>query len=151
MFKHGFSSCFQKNNNSIYKSCIALAFGILLFLSGCGLTKSAELRAMENSVSIIQLTTGREVLRLLREKDWGFTGPIYPRVMIRYEPINRYTKKDVFDEIVTILEKSNWQKDEWSATPDSFSGSLRQDRYELSIGVTISSNENHVLVVIIIY
>src|SRR6266542_3603376 len=121
---------------------------LALFLSGC---KSTELRAMENSVSIIQLTKGREVLRSLREKDWGFSGPIYPQVIIVYEPINRYTRKEVLDEIATILEKNNWHKYEWSTTPDSFSGSLRQDRFEISIGVSIDSNKNHVVIDMTIY
>ena len=147
MFNHDLSSYFQKNNkNKLY--ILALAFGVLLFLSGC---KSAELKAMEDSASVIQLTTGHEVARSLREKDWGFTGPIYPQVIIVYEPINNYTKKEVYDEIVTILEKNNWERYEWSTTPDSFSGSLRQDQFEISIGVTISLNKNHVVIALIIY
>ena len=120
----------------------------LFLLSGC---KSAELKAMENSASIIQLTTGREVSRSLIEKDWGFTGSIYPQVIIVYEPINRYAKKEVLDEIVTILEKNNWERYEWSTTPDSFGGSLRQDRFEISIGVSIDSNKNQVVIVMTIY
>jgi hypothetical protein len=147
MFSHDLSSYFQKNNkNKLY--IFVLAISVLLLLSGC---KSAELKAMEDSASIIQLTTGQEVRRSLIEKDWGFTGPIYPQVIIVYEPINRYTKKEVLDEIVTILEKNNWERYEWSTTPDSFGGSLRQDQFEISIGVSIDSNKNHVVIVMTIY
>ena len=139
----------MRQNKIISVFVIGLILIIPLFLlSGC---KSAELKAMENSASVIQLTTGREVSRSLIEKDWGFTGPIYPQVIIVYEPINRYAKKEVLDEIVTILEKNNWERYEWSTTPDSFGGSLRQDRFEISIGVSIDSNKNHVVIVMTIY
>ena len=108
----------MKHKPYIYKSYIVLALGVLLFLSGC---KSAGLKALENLVSNMQLTTGREVERYLQDNGRGFiTGEIYyPEVCIVYEPINNYTKKDVYYEIVTILKKNNWQY-KVSTTPDYF-------------------------------
>ena len=100
-------SYFQKANDNklyTYKRYIAIAFGVLLFLSGC---QSAELEALGNSVSLIQLQTGREVSRWHQDKDVVFGKPIYAKVRIEYEPINYYTKEDVYDEIVAILIKNN--------------------------------------------
>ena len=98
----------MKHKPYIYKSQIILALGILLFLSGC---KSAGLRALENLVSNMQLTTGREVDRYSHDQGYGFiTGQIIsPEIHIVYEPVDNYTKRDVYDEIVTILKKHNWQ------------------------------------------
>jgi formylglycine-generating enzyme required for sulfatase activity len=122
----------------IYQSYIALAFGVLLCLSGC---KSAELTAMESSVLIIQLSKGREVERFIDDKGEALGKPIYPGVLIVYEPINNYTKKDVFDEIVAILKKNNWQKQD-SIVPGSFSGSLQRDQFIISASVSIFLDKN---------
>jgi len=105
MLRYGFSNCFQKANNRLYH--FALGFVILFFLSGC---QSAELRALENSTTIIQLTTGREVSRWHQDKGTTFGKPDYPEVRIEYEPIANYTVEKVYDEIVATLEKNNWQK-----------------------------------------
>ena|SRR6266542_1619331 len=121
---------------------------LALLLSGC---KSTELRAMENSVSIIQLTKGREVLRSLREKDWGFTGPIYPQVIIVYEPINNHTNKEVYDEIVAILKKNNWEGSEPNMGHDYFEAFLHQGDYKISAGVSIDSHKNQIIFITRIY
>lgn len=140
------SSCFQKANKNIItftlsKSYIALAFGILLFLSGCGMTKSADLREVENSASIIQLKTGREIERYASDKISGplVVSPTYPKVLIQYEPLNNYTKKEVFDEIVAILTQNNW-KVERSAVSDYFEASLLQGQCRMLTSVLIETN-----------
>ena len=114
MFTHRTSIYFQENKFYIF----ALALGILLFLSGC---KSTQFEIMEREVAAIQLTTGHEVSRYAHDEEWGFTGPNYAKISIRYEPINEHTKKEVYDEIVAILEANNWQEDECDAcSADSF-------------------------------
>ena len=100
---------------------------------------------MESSISIIQLTTGREVSRSVRDKSAGFTGPIYAKIRIEYEPINHYIKNDVYDEIVAILEENNWEEEKCNGcNTDYFSASLPQGSYPipLSVDVLLHSDEN---------
>jgi len=121
-----------------------LVFCILLFLSGC---KSAELKALENSASIIQLQTGREVSRSFQDKGRGLLGkPVYAQTMIGYEAINHYTKRDVYDEIVTILEKNNWKRDEKNIVPDAFVASLQQGDIKIFATVLIDLDKNLVTI-----
>ena len=145
MFIYRLSSYFQKaNHNKRY--IFALACGLLLFLSGCEI-KSAQLKTLENSVSIIQPTTGREVDRYTRNAQAGFTGPIYAQIRIEYEPINDYTKEDLYDEIVAILEKNSWERNEWNiGRSDFFRASLEQGGFALSAIVLIRSDKNLVTI-----
>ena len=141
MFNYCLSCYFQKANNRLY--LFALAFGVLLFLSGC---KSAELKALENSASIIQLTTGREISRSLKDKAVVLAKQQYAEVTIKYEPINNYTRRDVYDEIVGILEKNNWKRDAVNVVPDFYSGSLTQGYSKLLVSVGINPDKNQVIV-----
>jgi hypothetical protein len=127
----------------IYKS-IAITLGVLLFLNGCEI-KSAELKTLESSVSIIQLTTGWEVSRWYQDKGGGFTGPRYAEIRIEYKPTNDYTKEEVYNQIVDILKSNNWEGEECIACSSaSFSASLQQDDYPIPINarVRIHSDEN---------
>lgn len=147
MFNHTLSSCFKKANNGLY--IFILAFSLLLFLSGCKRT-SAQLQALESSASIIQLRTGREVSRWSQDTEAGFTGPVYAEIRIKYEPINNYTKEEVYNEIVDVLEKNNWERDEWNIDrSDYFSASLQQDHFTLLAIVRIHSDENFVSIRIV--
>ena len=145
MFNYELSSYFQKaNNNKLY--IFALACGLLFFLSGCEI-KSAQLKALENSVSIIQPTTGREVSRSIRDKEAGLTRTIPAQIRIEYEPINNHTKEDLYDEIAAILEKNNWERRESNkGRSDFYSASLPQGRSKIIATVLIRSNENLVSV-----
>jgi len=107
MLSHILSTCFRtaSHRSSIYKNYIVLAIGILFFLSGCEI-KSAQVERMEKLASIMQLATGREVGRRLQNAEPGLTGPTIAQILIEYEPINNYTKKDVYNEIVAILKKN---------------------------------------------
>ena len=108
------------------------------------------LKALEIPASIIQLQTGREVSRSVRDKKAGFTGPIYAQVRIKYEPIDHYTKKEVYDEIVAILENNNWEGEECNTcNSDYFSASLRQGDFPLLASVLIYSDENLVSIKIV--
>ena len=78
---------------------------LMLFLSGC---KSAELQAIENSASVLQITTGREVNKWTHDKGVTLGKPVDAKILIVYEPINNHTRKEVYEEIVAILEKNNW-------------------------------------------
>jgi hypothetical protein len=128
----------------IHKRYIALAFGALLFLSGC---QSAELKALENSTSILQLTTGREVSRWQQDKGVTLGKPDYPEVRIEYEPINNYAKEDVYNEIVGILEENNWERKELSiAQSGYFRASLPQDDFKIVVAVLIHLKSNIVII-----
>jgi hypothetical protein len=122
--------------------------GILLFFMG---SKSAELKTLESSASIIQLQTGQEVRRFLRDNGTGLLGkPEYAEVLIVYEPVEHYTTKDVYDEIVTILEKNNWEGEECNTcTYIHFSASLQQGDFTLLARVLIRSDENLVNISIV--
>jgi hypothetical protein len=126
-------------------SYMTLAFGILLFLSGCN-AKSTELKAMlESSVATTQLTTGSEVSRQYQDRQTKplLGKPKQPEVRIEYEPINNYTKEDVYDEIVGILEKNDWEREELSiAQPGYYKASLPQDDFTIVAEVLIHSKSN---------
>jgi hypothetical protein len=134
-----------------YKSYIVFAFGILLFLSGC---KSAKLQALENSVSTVELTTGREVRRSLTDDGTGLLGkPTYAEVLIVYEPIGNHTKQEVFEEIGIVLKQSNWE-DYGNASID-YSGKfyyfrtfLQYDGYPVTVWVNTSPAENQVVLIV---
>jgi hypothetical protein len=129
---------------------VLLVFGILFFLSGCSLIKSSQLRAIEDAASVLQLTTGREVERWTQDKGTALGKPIYAQVLIVYEPINNHTKKEVFDEIVAILEKNNWES-EPVTVPDYFRATLQQGQFKISTRVSIGLDKNLVTIVITIY
>ena len=146
MFNHGLLVYFQKANNNltINKSYIALAFGVLLFLSGCDI-KSAELNAMESAVSIIELQSGREVSRRYQDREPKplLGKPKEPEFRIEYEPINHFTQEDVYDEIAAILEKNNWEREELSiAQSGYFKASLPQGDLTIVAEVLIHSMSN---------
>ena len=136
----------MKHKLYIYISCIVLTFGILLFLSGCKKTESTELKAMlESSAATAQLTTGSEVYRQIQDREIKplLGKPKQPEVRIEYEPINNYTKEDVYDEIVGILEKNNWEMKELSiAQPGYYNASLPQDGFTILAEVLIHSQSN---------
>jgi hypothetical protein len=129
----------MKRKFYIYMGYIALAFGILFFLSGC---KSAELITLESAASIIQLQTGREVSRSLEDKDVVLGKPVYAKIQIEYEPINPYTKEDVYEEIVAILEENHWERDKDNIVPDAVSGSLQQGDFKILTTVLIQPDKN---------
>ena len=138
-------SCVTCAYHKLY-SHIALAFGLLLFLSGCEI-KSAQLLELESLVSIIQLTTGHEVNRWYKDTEAGFTGPIYAEIRIEYEPNSNYTKEDVYDEIVAILIKNNWEGEECNGCSSvSFSASLQHDNYPIPINARVRTHSDENLV-----
>ena len=109
----------------------------LFFLSGC---KSAELQAIEDSASVLQITTGREVRRSTQDKGTALGKPVYPEIFIVYEPINNHARKEVYEEIVAILKKNNWQGKEPFA--DYFVATLQQGGFEISAKVSIDEIKN---------
>jgi hypothetical protein len=127
-----------------------LVFGIPLSLSGCRLIKSAELRALEDTASVLQLTTGQEVSRSLQDKGTALGKPIYAKIYIEYEPINNYTKEDVYHEIIAALERNGWKGKEASTLARefsaSYSASLKEVNVALLVDVRIYLNRNLVSV-----
>jgi hypothetical protein len=123
---------------------------ILFLLSGCRLIKSAELRALEDTASVLQLTTGQEVSRSLQDKGTALGKPVYAKIYIEYEPINNYTKEDVYDEIIAILERNGWEGEESSTLAPEFNafyrGSLKEVNIALFVNVWVSSEKNLVSV-----
>lgn len=120
----------------------ALAFAILFSLSGC---QSAELKALENSTSIIQLTTGSEVSRRHQDKGETFGKPNSPEVRIEYEPVANYTVDDVFKEIINTLEKNNWQKVKLGIPyPGFYRATSIQDDFKILAEVKIQLEKNKV-------
>ena len=120
----------------------------LFFLSGC---KSVELQAIEDSASVLQITTGREVSRSLQDKGKALGKPVYAKIIIEYEPINNHTRKEVYEEIVAILEKNNWVGSEPITSYEYFEATLQQRGFEISTGVATDENKNLVTIIMAIY
>jgi hypothetical protein len=120
----------------------------LLFLSGC---KSAELQAIEDAASVLQLTKGNEVRRSLQDGGTAMGKPVYPEILIIYEPINNYTLEDVYAEIVATLEKNDWEGSEPVTGRDYFEATLQKGQFKISTGVSINPRTNHIVVDMIIY
>ncbi len=138
MSNSGLASSFRKTQHK--PTLFILAVFSLFYLGGCGL-KSPQLVALENLVAGLQLTTGREVSRALQDKGVALGKPVHAEIVTEYEPINHHTPKEVFDEIITILEKNNWKGDEWNIVPDYFSLSLKEGDTTILAKVRIDSNK----------
>ncbi|MBN2094029.1 MAG: hypothetical protein JW740_01530 [Candidatus Zambryskibacteria bacterium] len=143
------------NPNAMKKSLIlapvfgVLLLGVLLFLNGCRIFKSVELRELEDLVSVIQLTTGKEISRSVRDKGTELgRSPIYAEIYLKYRPINDYTKNEVYQEIIEILERRGWKADDWNIVPDFFSASLKSkdNVHTITAGVRLHSDANLVSV-----
>ena len=133
----------MKHKLNIYKISFAavlgvvLVLGVFLFLSWRE-TKSAQLQELESLASIIQLNTGRELSRSYQDTEAGFTGPIYAELRINYEPIDNYTKEEVYNEIVFILIENGWEGEECDGCSSaSFSASLQRDDYPIPINAIV--------------
>lgn len=121
---------------------------LMFFLSGC---KSAELQAIENSASVLQITTGQEVDRWTHDKGKTLGKPVYPEIFIVYEPINNHTKEEVYEEIVAILKKNNWVGREPIIDYDYFKATLQQGSFEISTKVVVGRIKNIVTISIVIH
>jgi hypothetical protein len=122
-------------------------FGVVILLSMYN-PESAGMKAMlANPVANMQLITARETYRFQEDKDKVLGKPVYAKVRVEYEPIDNYTKGDVYDEIVEIVEKSGWERDSYSADRDDYYsglqyyeyGSLRR-RLEVAVGYKKDGN-----------
>ena len=136
----------RKHRFNIFKSFIVLVFCTLL-LSGCK-TKSEELVAMlESSISTAELTTGLEINRSKVDRGTKFGKPVHPEVRIQYKPIDNYTKEDVYEEIIEILEEGHWVREELSINLSGFyRASLQQDGFIIRATIKIQSERNSVSV-----
>jgi len=99
----------------------------------------------------LQLIKGQEVNRFLQDGGKAMGQPVYPEVLIVYEPINNYTQKEVYVEIMTILENNNWERDKSYIFPDGFKAYLQHGYFKIITNVNIDSRNNHVIVKMIIY
>lgn len=129
-----------KRKLSIFEGYNVLVLVVLILLGGCA-TRSSELNALEASASIIQLTTGREVSRWHQDKGVALGKPIRAEVRIEYEPANNYTKEDVYNEIVTILEKNNWDRERQNIAQSVYY-TLPQDGFSIVAKVRFDSESN---------
>lgn len=136
-----------KSIKVFYLIGIVIVLFVLIFFQK-NIIKSREKRILENSIAKIQLTKGREINRWQQEKSLTLGKPIYEKIRVGYEPINNYSKQEVYGEIVAILEKNNWQRDSGNNSPDSFVGSLHQGNYLLFTIVMILPDKNEVTVFI---
>jgi hypothetical protein len=121
---------------------------LMFLLSKC---KSNELRAIEYAASTLQITTGQEVDRWTHDKGTALGKPVYPEIFITYEPINNYTKEEVYEEIVTILKKNNWVGRQPITGSDYFRATLQQGSFEISTKVVVGRIKNIVTISIVIY
>ena len=129
---------------------LALFIFILFLAIGLYLSKyviqTKELKAMlESSIATIQLTTGREVSRSSQDKGVTLGKPIPAEVRIKYEPTGNYTESNVFNEIIGILERDNWKREELSIDePGFYIAHLPQDGFLIEASVLIQTDRNTV-------
>jgi hypothetical protein len=135
----------QRKIRSVFVLMVVISL-LLPLLSAC---KSAALQTIEDAASVLQLTKGREVNRWTQDTGKALGKPVYPDILIVYEPVNNHTRKEVYEEIVTILKKNNWQGKEPFA--DYFVATLRQGGFEISTEVSIDENKNIVTIKMTIY
>lgn len=126
---------------------VALCGILILFLGNKYLVKSNELRAiLATPIVTSPLTTGYEVERFVSDKGVTLGMPVYPEVLIVYEPKDDYTQRDVFDEVIGILEKDKWEKKELNApNPEYYKASLPQNGFSIGAEVSTSSDRNTVV------
>jgi hypothetical protein len=105
--------------------------------------KSARLQALENSVSTIELTTGREIAISLEDYKQGLItgGTYFPTVRIEYKPIYNHTTQEVYEEIGVVLKKNNWKEDNYYSPPHYH---LQYGEYHIEIWRHINPDENTV-------
>jgi hypothetical protein len=133
---------FQKNRDKLY----VLIFIFLFSVGGCK-AESVELRAMSDaSVATAHLITGTEISRRSQDRETNplIGKPKQPEVRIEYEPVNNYTKEDVFDEIVEILKKDGWVSN--TERSGYFTASLPQEYFTIMAEVLVHSKYNIVSV-----
>jgi hypothetical protein len=133
-----------KVSRIVFITVIAVVIGVLIYLKVTA--KSAELTAMiENPVTTTPLVTAREVRRWEHDKGQSLGKPLYAEVTVEYEPVNNYTKVDVFNEIIGVLNKNNWQKKELIiAQPDYYKAILPQEDFIIEASVLIHDDRNSV-------
>lgn len=135
-----------KHRNKLYVLVLIFLFSI----GGCKKAESGELQAMvDASAAINHLTTGKEVSRQAQERETDplFGKPKQPELRIEYEPLDNYTKADVFEEIVGVLKKDGWVSS--SDRSGYFTASLQQGYYTILAEVLLRSNDNIVSVIFV--
>ncbi len=137
----------HKKARSVF-ALMAVVSLLLPLLSAC---KSAELQAIEDATSVLQLTKGREVERFLQDGGKAMGKPVYPEILIVYEPLSNYTQEEVYAEIVTILKNNNWVGSEPNTGRRYFEASLQQGKFNISTGVAIDKRNNHATVTMTVY
>jgi hypothetical protein len=100
---------------------------------------------LESSAATVQLITGQEINRYTQDREIKplLGKPKQPEVRIDYEPTSNYTKEDVYNEIVGILEKNNWEKEELSVSQFGyFKASLSKENFTIVVEVVIHPEMN---------
>ena len=122
------------------KNHLVFALGCLLILSGC---QSAELKSLEDASSVFKLSTGSESSRWSQDKGTTLGKPVYPELRIEYKPDANHSVEDVYQEIINILEKNNWQKEKVTIDqPGFYLASLKKDDFVIQASVLILTERN---------
>ena len=128
-----------------------ILFVLLFSVRGC---KSAELKTLEEEISVLQLKTAEEIDRDAQDKSRGIMGYLDAEIYVEYRPLENYSQRDVYKEIILRLKNNHWVEDECDWCDDKyFRASLSQMPYPipLSIEVLEHPEENLVSVYIINY
>lgn len=119
------------------KKTLALFFLFALFfpVSGC---KSTQREDLEHLISMLNISTGREVSRHIQDAKDGLTGPVYAEVLIKYEVLDNHTKEELYMEIISTLKKNGWQEQGCDGcNPEVFYASFLQSDYPLPVSVIV--------------
>lgn len=109
---------------------LLITFVALAFIAIRYSTQSRELKVMLNaSIVTTSLTTGNEVRRSTQDKDTTLGKPLYPEVIIEYKPKDNYSLGDLHNEIVSIFEKENWERQEVQLPSPEYQAILQQNGF----------------------
>ncbi len=100
---------------------IVALFTLMVFI------KTRDLRELESVASKIQVKTGQLISRSSQNSGNVLGKPIYADLNLYYKPLNNYSKRDLYNEIISLLEKNNCKRDSINIVPDYYSGSMRGD------------------------
>lgn len=119
---------------------------IVIFILVSCKTQSQELKAiLETPVSTTQLATGDEVSRSYQDKGVTLGKPVPAEVRIIYKPKGKYTNANIYDELIGILDKDGWKREDLDIDqPGFFRAALPQAGFTIRATVTIQSDRNTV-------
>jgi hypothetical protein len=130
----------------IKQICLALALVVLFVFVIRLFAPSTDLQVLQKAASVLQLKTGREVSRSVYDKKKVMGEYSDAEIDLKFEPNNLQTPKIVFDEIISNLLKSNWQRNDSGMVSGYYSATFKVGYATLIVKVAYDPGTNIVSV-----